>query len=541
MSCWLPRFSTLLSFIALVGCGPVADPAPPPAAPKSSDPAVSRAQPSDAPTTSKPTARVPANAAKPVADSQPVADAKPAPEELFAGWPEPQVALVITGNQYGYLEPCGCTGLANQKGGLARRHSLLKQLTKKGWEVVPLDAGNQVRRFGPQSQIQFHVTAQALQTMGYRAIGLGVDDLRLSGELVGSIASDDAQGPFTSSNVAVLDRELLPRSIVVKVGERKIGIVSVLGEEHRKKATAGEVLSESVNEGLAAALPALKEAGCDYRVLLAFALPEEAEEIARQHKVFDLVVASSGPTEPTFKPEQIEGTRATLVHSGVKGMYVEVIGLYDDPEQPIRYQRVPLDDRFPDSPEMLSLLADYQNQLEQNDLEGLGLKPQPHGSGRTFVGTQTCGECHTKALAVWEKTPHAHATDSLVKPGERSDIPRHFDPECLSCHVTGWNPQKFFPYTTGYLSVAETPAMMQNGCENCHGPGSEHVAAESNDGGKFTDDMIAMLRKEMRLPLAGKVAERKCMECHDLDNSPDFHPPGAFEKYWQQVEHVGKD
>jgi hypothetical protein len=36
-------------------------------------------------------------------------------------------------------------------------------------------------------------------------------------------------------------------------------------------------------------------------------------------------------------------------------------------------------------------------------------------------------------------------------------------------------------------------------------------------------------------------AEQKCKECHDLDNSPDFHATGAFEKYWKEIEHKGLD
>src|SRR5689334_17284064 len=32
-------------------------------------------------------------------------------------WPKPDVALVFSGEQNGYLEPCGCAGLVNQKGG----------------------------------------------------------------------------------------------------------------------------------------------------------------------------------------------------------------------------------------------------------------------------------------------------------------------------------------------------------------------------------------------------------------------------------------
>jgi len=517
------RWTAFLSALLLVGCSPPAAPQAPaknPVAPNEKSSAASDA-------------KIAGNSAS---------EEAPSKKELFAGWPKPQVALVISGNQHGYLEPCGCTGLANQKGGLARRHSLIKQLADKGWEVVPLDAGNQVRRFGRQAEIQFQITAAALRTMGYKAVGIGDEDLRLSaGELVASVASDDGAGPFASANVAVLDRSLMPRTIVVEAGGRKIGVAAVLGDERRKKVTAGEVVLESVDAGLKEALPKFDAAGCDYRVLLAFASEEEAAGLARKHKGFDLVVASGGPSEPAYKLEEIDGTKSHLVHTGAKGMFVCVVGLYDDADHPLRYERVPLDARFPDSQEMLDMLAEYQEQLKELGLEGLGLKPLPHASGRTFVGTQVCGECHTQALAVWEKTPHAHATESLIHPGERGDIPRHYDPECLSCHVTGWNPQKFFPFTSGYLSVEKTPAMLHNGCENCHGPGSEHVAAENNEGDKFNDDMIAQLRGEMRLPLANKVAERKCMECHDLDNSPDFHVAGAFEEYWKKVEHKGKD
>lgn len=461
----------------------------------------------------------------------------PEDRELFAGWPEPQAVLVITGNQHGYLEPCGCTGLANQKGGLARRHTLIKQLQAKGWKVAALDAGNQVRRTGPQAELQFQMTADALKKMGYRAIGLGNEDLLL-GELLSSVASDaENPGPFLSANVAIADRELLPRSLLVEVGDRRVAVVAVLGDDLRKKVTSPDVIQESVNEGLQKIMPELTKPTYDYRILLAFTDEDAAREMGRKYRVFDLVVASSGSADPTLEPEPIDMARAKLVHTGRKGMYAIVIGLFGDRQGArMRYERIPLDDRFDDSPEMLELMASYQEQLKELGLEGLGLKPLNHPDG-AFVGTNKCGECHAKALAVWEKTPHAHATDSLIHPKERSNIPRQYDPECLSCHVTGWDPQKYFPYVGGYLSVEKTPQLMHNGCENCHGPGSEHVAAEEGDQVELREK----LRAAMRLPLEGKVAERKCMECHDLDNSPDFHSPGAFEKYWKKVEHQGKD
>ena len=75
--------------------------------------------------------------------------------ELFAGWGKPEVALFLTGEQHGYIEPCGCTGLTNQKGGLMRRHTLLKQLRDdRGWDVLALDVGNQVRPIWSTSRNQ---------------------------------------------------------------------------------------------------------------------------------------------------------------------------------------------------------------------------------------------------------------------------------------------------------------------------------------------------------------------------------------------------
>jgi hypothetical protein len=184
---------------------------------------------------------------------------------------------------------------------------------------------------------------------------------------------------------------------------------------------------------------------------------------------------------------------------------------------------------------MLSLMASYQQQLEAVGLDGLAVKAQPHPSGRQFVGSAACADCHEREYEIWQKTPHAHATDSIVHPGERSEIPRHHDPECLSCHVTGWNPQEYFPYKSGYLSLESTKEMTQMGCENCHGPGSRHVAAEMGELEDLTDELQAALRQEMVLKL--DAAKQTCLECHDLDNSPAFHVEGAFEKYWERIKH----
>jgi hypothetical protein len=179
-------------------------------------------QPGPSVTAAKPAASADAIAGGAKATSAP--DFKP----LFAGWPKPTLAFVFTGQQLGYIEPCGCTGLENQKGGLARRQTFLEQLVKeRGWTVVPLDVGSQVKGFGKQQEVKFEHAVKGLRAMGYRGLTLGEGDLKLSpGSLLAAIGSaDDGKvRDFLSANVSLYDRDVQPRFLVLEAGGKKIGV-----------------------------------------------------------------------------------------------------------------------------------------------------------------------------------------------------------------------------------------------------------------------------------------------------------------------------
>ncbi len=474
----------------------------------------------------------------PKASAQVLATEAEKNQRIADAWPKPWAVFFITGQQMGYIEPCGCTGLENQKGGLNRRDTLISELRARDFNVIPIDVGNQERRMGRQGHLKFIKTIEAMKQMDYRSVALGPEDLKFSPvDLLYSMSDvNRSPSPFVSSNVRLFDS--YPDQLkIIEVGKRKIGITSFLGKTQEKIENADIKIIDPV-ESLKQVAPKFKAAGCEYLVMLAHASTEESIAVAKAVPEFDLVVTAGGIGEPTYKPEPIEGTKSVMVQVGVKGMYVGILGLFEDKNIPPRYQRIALSSQFPDSPRMMELFDKYQESLQQIGFEGLGIRANSHPSTHEFVGTEKCGECHTKALAVWKDSPHAHATDSIIKPPARSEVARHFDPECVSCHVTGWNPQEFIPYHTGYMSVEGTANLVGSGCENCHGPGSAHVAAESGDM-QADDALIAKLRDEMRLPM--NRAEDKCLQCHDMDNSPAFHDEGAFQKYWDQVKHYGKD
>ena len=471
-----------------------------------------------------------------------VATAEERNQAIAADWPEPQAVIFVSGQQHGYIEPCGCTGLENQKGGLIRRDTLLNQLRDRGWNLVPVDVGNQVRRIGRQPELKFKSTVDAFRKMDYQGVALGADDWKLSSiELVQFAGSDQlTQSPFLSANVVVWsDASLFPSHRIVETGGRKIGITAVLGSGHRSELQGSDIEFLDPAEKLQEVMQTLQQAGCDYKVLLAHASLEESAALARQVPGFDLVVTAGGFGEPTLNLEPIEDSEAKMVQVGTKGMYGGIIGLFDDLQRPVRYQRIAISSQFKDSERMLAMFAEYQQALADAGFDNLGATQVAHPTGRKFVGSEACGDCHTTAYEKWLETPHSHATTSIVEPNnDRGGIARHHDPECVSCHVTGWNPQKYYPFESGFVSPEETPQLAGSGCENCHGPGSEHVAAELGEI-DVTSERLKELQQAMVLPL--NQARDRCLECHDLDNSPDFHRDGAFEGYWEQVKHYGKD
>jgi hypothetical protein len=495
------------------------------------------------------TAAVPPNAQS---ESTSTASRPPLPPLQFPEWPKPAAVLVATGEQYGYFEPCGCT--ANQLGGMTRRAGLFRKLQSLNWDVRGIDVGSISRRTGVQAQLKFETTLQALRDLKYAAVAIGPEELRLDpGYLLSQHLTEGSDFlAFVSANLTFFgSRDIgtpLSRQII-EVGGLRIGITSVLSETRRKEvfpANSPPADAEWTDPGqaLQTVLEEFENEQVQFRVLLSQATLEESREYARQFPQFNVIVTAEGFGDGEPKPETIGPV--SLIQPGEKGRTAGVIGIYpDDPSQPIRFELVTLSgDRFGDDPEMIQLMRDYQQRLTEQSVVAAE-SPVGHPSGATFVGAQKCGECHTQALAIWEKTAHAHAFESLDPQHARHGaerlhgIARTHDPECLSCHVTGWQPQEYLRFRSGFINqqFAAAPEehnleqlLAGNQCENCHGPGSQHI--ELVEAGAEPD----VAGKSVRVTLE-QARSTTCVSCHDGDNSPEFN----FDQYWEQVKHPGRD
>ena len=116
-----------------------------------------------------------------------------------------------------------------------------------------------------------------------------------------------------------------------------------------------------------------------------------------------------------------------------------------------------------------------------------------------FVGSERCQSCHPAQHAVWARSAHAHAFETLQKRGESESS------ECQRCHTTGYDREGGFP--------EGGEALVQVGCESCHGPGGEHVA----DGAPKRGTILALADK-----CDSCVLLQICGSCHDEANDPGF-------------------
>jgi Cytochrome c554 and c-prime len=479
---------------------------------------------------------------------------------LFEGWEEPAAVLVLTGEQHGYLEPCGCT--ERQTGGLRRRADLFRQLREeRGWSVAGFDLGgalNPDRVVREQERIKFETTRAALRDMDYAGMAWGPEELRLTAGTLFDIAVNAEGGTspeFICANVALFGErgivEVPRESVVIPVGMMQVGVTAVVGESVWKRLGLSTDQIDYAYEPPAAALErVLSEMASaddppDVLVLLSHCDVDESRELAGQFPQFNIIVTAGGPEDGRLEPEPIGD--AWMIQVGRKGKHVGVVGVYpDDPSTKFRFELVDVDrDRFQQSPEIQELMRAYQQRLEQ-EYAGLQETEFPAPNGAHYVGAESCSECHTRAYAVWIQTRHAlNSYESLGRgrEGETDWIPRIHDPECLCCHTTGWDPQRAERYESGFVDESTTPHLKGQQCENCHGAGSRHVELEQavRAGGPVSDEVVSA-RQELQIT-KDRARTNLCVNCHDLDNSPTFDTDEKpFDTYWwPKVQHVGKD
>jgi nitrate/TMAO reductase-like tetraheme cytochrome c subunit len=233
--------------------------------------------------------------------------------------------------------------------------------------------------------------------------------------------------------------------------------------------------------------------------------PGTIESIAKAAPFIDCVVCPSESDEPAVignpnkRPLAITVGRFGRYICGLKVTAPARVG------QRLRlaFKELPVEEGLPKDDSLVKLYEDYQQIVKDRNL----LEKHPRfalSDDLEYKGSKSCKPCHEYEYEKWEnQKTHAKAFSTLEQ------VNSQYDPECVVCHVIGMD------YESGFISQQDTGHLINVGCENCHGPGSEHNLTAGTT----------------------KLTEPKstCIDCHTPEHSGDY--AGNEDSFMEKIKH----
>jgi hypothetical protein len=406
------------------------------------------------------------------------------------------LTVFLTGNVLGQLKPCGCSG--GQLGGFDRRSAVLNSVPRQRRLVV--DTGSFVKSDGEQDLIKYNIIIQALEQLDYDLVSLSEKDIEIGNNLgvldgIESVFNIVSPAGAADRNLPVrFTKELSLKGRTVLVTVAAFNAKSVPIEQARELfATPSGVQTLNI-------------------LILSHCDPGIIDSIAGRVPLVDCIVCPAESDEPMMIGDPNKRPLAFSV--GRFGRYIcrlQVTAPARAGERlRLTFNAVAVrEDLRPDG-SLVRLYEDYQQIVRDRNL----LERHPRYSlpnGLQYSGSRSCKPCHTYEYEKWSGNAHGRAFATLERVGSQ------FDPECVVCHVVGMD------YESGFISQEQTGHLKNVGCENCHGPGSEHIKTAGTT----------------------ELAEPKsaCIDCHTPEHSGDYagNERSKLEKiiHWREPNAAG--
>jgi len=398
------------------------------------------------------------------------------------------LTVFLTGNELGALKPCGCSG--GQLGGFDRRPAVLN--TVPGQKRLIINTGSFVESDSEQNLIKYHIIIQALQFLDYDLVSLSEKDIEIGSNLglledIGS--AFNVISPHSTSEMNV------PAKFTKQFSLKGRTVLSTVVAFDPESTTVEQI------EGLFAlpsGVPTLNI------LILSNSDPGTIESIAKAAPFVDCIVCPSESDEPAVignpdkRPLAFSVGRFGRYICGLKVTAPARVG------QPLRlaFKAIPVEESLPKDDSLVKLYEDYQQIVKDRNL----LEKHPRFAlpdDLKYAGSKSCKPCHGYEYETWSGNAHAKAFSILEQAGSQ------YDPECVVCHVVGMD------YESGFVSQQDTGHLINVGCENCHGPGSEHILtadATKLDGPKST-----------------------CIDCHTPEHSGEY--AGNEDAFMEKIKH----
>ena len=423
-----------------------------------------------------------------------------------------ELPIYFTCDTRGRLEPCGC--FEGQFGGLTRLKTFLDNEDTDN--AVRVDIGDAVGGREDFDLIEYRYLLRAFATLKFDALNVGHREAQLSASQLREIRKSSPV-PIVSANL--LDKAGgKPIFDSYKIVERRgfrIALIGVLDPRGLGDDLGAGLVVGDMDSAITRSLAELR-GKADLIVLLAFADEETLARLARQFYEAQVILGGK-VRQPAQELRKENRSLIYFVTNESRAVGILRLQLAEGASpKPVKDEIRLLHDKIPQDKSFRQLAQEYRDEVRRTKLAvddptkaGADMVPGVRVAA-SYVGSQRCVDCHKTAGAVWAKSGHATAFDTLV--ARKADA----DPKCIACHTIG------FGSVSGYRREYAAGKMVQVGCESCHGPGSLHVRRYEGDQ---TIDFTYR-------PLGAG----DCQKCH----YGEFSRPFYWYEFWPPVKH-GKE
>jgi len=416
------------------------------------------------------------------------------------------LTVFFTGNELGALKPCGCSG--GQLGGLDRRLAIFNTVPKQKRFVV--DTGVLVETGSEQNLLKFNIILESFRLLDYDLVNLTKEDIDIGKNLglLNSIGSDfnvissyrpsDANLPAKFTKKFSLEKESV--AVTVAAFDTKSEPIEQI---YQLFPLSGHSDLRSVNILIlnTADTADIKEI-VEIGAIDCFVVPADSDE---PRVISDPNLDSRMPLRlPPQGGAAGQTSKNPLVFSvGRFGRYISKLQIETAKGKlNLSFSFIAVTENLPQEKPLVELYQAYQQLVKHAGL----IEKYPRfilPGGLEYTGSDSCKPCHEYEYEKWSQRPHAHAYATLERVGSQ------FDPECAICHVVGMK------YESGFVSEQTSEHLKNVGCENCHGPGSQHNATLGK----------------------AKTTEPKstCLDCHTPETSRDY--AGNEQVYLEEIIH----
>lgn len=408
-----------------------------------------------------------------------------------------EILIAYSGNTLGELKPCGCAKEEDQ-GGFERRSAYLQQVRAKSKNTLVVDTGDNFKEPTRQGKIKAGYLMRAMAAMKYDAVAVGEHDLVYGNKFMGGMESI----PWLASNLELEGVPLRKARLKTFGNGVKVAVLAVADPDLFYGMNPSGSKMTDPKEAVTSEIKSLENEDPDLIVLLTHMRREKALEFLELEAVDVVINGHIEKDTDVIDMDPVVKGRKIFVQPGSRGQKMGELTVRFGPqgEKNFEQRMVRLDSSVKFDPEMVQLYKAYNEEVEA--LFFATLKNRKSQDQKKVFATETvCKTCHPGVHEIWARSRHGDAYATLRK------VNKAFDPECLKCHVTG------FDEPGGFLSEVDSPELKNVQCEVCHGPGLRHTQAPK--------------------PGFGGEAKQACQKCHVKNHSPNFN----YEKYWPKIEH----